>query len=233
MRVLAVIPARSGSKGINHKNLLKINNLSLLEHAVIFALGHNAIDEVVVSTDSEEYERLAVSRGAKSMGLRDAKLSSDTAKSSDVVLDILVRLDQKFDVIVLLQPTSPVRKYSDLDAMLTKLNTQKADACVSVAIVDEPHPYKLKKINGDGFIRSFVEGASSEIPRQQLPPAYKLTGAFYVVKVKSIMDDKTFFPSRTIPHITDEGVNIDNINDYDWLNFLISNNMIEWENSND
>lgn len=233
MRVLAVIPARSGSKGINHKNLLKINDLSLLEHAVIFALGHNSIDEVVVSTDSKEYEQLAVSRGAKSLGLRDAKLSSDTAKSSDVVLDVLERLDHEFDVIVLLQPTSPVRKNSDLDAMLTKLNAQTADACVSVAAVEEPHPYKLKKINGEGFICSFIEGASSEIPRQQLPPAFKLTGAFYVVKVKSIMSDKSFFPSRTIPHITDEGVNIDNINDYDRLNYLISNNIIDWENLND
>jgi CMP-N,N'-diacetyllegionaminic acid synthase len=209
MKILAIIPARSGSKGLPHKNIAKIGDVTLLELAVQVALRCPLISDVYISTDSAEYEQIGLNAGANSLGLRPAELASDTAKTTDVVLDILEKLNKDYDYIVLLQPTSPLRTPQDIMNMVTAIEQSNAEAAVSVTLLEEPHPYKLKAIDENGYITPFIEGTTSEVPRQTLPAAYALNGALYVVEYKTFLEKRTFLPQRTLPYIMKDNINID------------------------
>ena len=97
MKVLGVVPARSGSKGFKDKNIAKVNELTLIEHAVHFGLSCGEIDDVYISTDSNKYLKIALKAGAKSLGLRPFHLALDEAKSVDVVIDLINSLEKKYD----------------------------------------------------------------------------------------------------------------------------------------
>jgi CMP-N-acetylneuraminic acid synthetase len=220
MKVLAIIPARGGSKGFPDKNIAKIDGITLLEIAIKTALDCPVIDDVYVSTDSTKYEEIARGAGAKSLELRPEKLASDTAKTPDVIIDLIGKLDDEYDYIVLLQPTSPLRKGSDIENMINSIEHSDAEAAVSVTLLDEPHPYKLKSITDDGYINPFIEDASSEVPRQLLPKAYVLNGALYVIKYNAFLKGKTFLPKKTLPYLMKECINIDTEQDFILLEAL-------------
>ena len=212
MNVIAIVPARCGSKGFKDKNIAKIEGKTLIEWAIEVAKKSKYIDDIYISTDCKKYEDIGVRAGAKSIGLRPSHLASDTAKTSDVVVDLLERLDKKYDYIVLLQPTSPIRKPKDIDFMIE--NIGNFDAMVTVSKVNEPHPYKMKVIE-NGVLKPFIKNSSSELPRQVLPEVYKLTGAIYLVRYDSFLKEKTFLPKKTKPYVCDNwNINIDSIDDY-------------------
>lgn len=214
MKVLAIVPARSGSKGFPNKNIAKVGGVTLIEWAVRVAKDCPIVSDVYVSTDSEAYENIGVAAGAKSAGLRPEHLANDTAKTIDVVLDLLERLNESYDYTVLLQPTSPIRHAHDIKAMIARISEAEADAAVSVARLEEPHPHKLKAVGENGFIKPFIEGTSSEVPRQALPPAYVLNGALYVVQTSALRRHKTFLPTKTIPYVMSRGINVDTPEDF-------------------
>ena len=214
MKVLAIVPARCGSKGFPHKNIAKIGDKTLLELAVNVAAQCNVIDDVYISTDCEMYEQMALKAGAKSLGLRPEHLATDTAKSIDAIIDILEKVNKKYDYVVLLQPSSPLRTPQDIEDMINSMLKENVDASVSVVQLDEPHPYKLKSINEDGYITSFIEGTISEVPRQLLPKVYALNGALYITKTEIILNQKTLLPKNTIPYIMNKLINIDTEEDF-------------------
>ncbi len=214
MKVLAIVPARCGSKGFPDKNIAKIAGKTLLELAVNVGLESSLVDDVYVSTDCEKYESIAIKGGAKSLGLRPAALATDSAKSIDAIIDLLTRINEDYSHVVLLQPTSPVRTPEDIENMLRLMEENNADASVSMVKLEEPHPYKLKSIDQNGFITPFIEGTTSEVPRQSLPEAYALNGALYITRVETILKEKTFLPKETVPYIMSENINIDTEEDF-------------------
>lgn len=226
MKVLAIVPARCGSKGFPHKNIAKIQEKTLLELAVSVAVDTTSIDDIYISTDCRQYEELAVNKGAKSLGLRSKHLASDTAKSVDVVIDLLERLDEEYTYLVLLQPTSPIREPQDIENMISMLEKTNMDACVSISLVDEPHPHKLKLINQNGFVEPFIEGATSEVARQLLPAVYALNGALYVIKLKALFQDKSFLPKKTIPYKMKNNINIDSEEDFIFFEAMVNKNKV-------
>jgi len=227
MRILAIVPARCGSKGFPNKNIAKIKDKTLLELAINVGNDCDIVDDVYISTDCIEYENIAKKAGAKSLGLRSENLANDTAKSIDVVVDLITKLDNKYDYLVLLQPTSPLRTPSDIQNMINLLENNKADACVSVVKIDEPHPYKLKSIDDKGYVKPFLDDTTSEIPRQLLPEVYALNGSIYITKVKTILEDKTFLPKKTVPHIMYTNINIDSEEDFIFLEAMLNKNKIK------
>tara|TARA_Y100000748_G_scaffold303958_1_gene311032 strand:- start:5892 stop:6587 length:696 start_codon:yes stop_codon:yes gene_type:complete len=229
MNIIAVVPARSGSKGLPNKNIAIVNDMTLIEIAINVGLNCNLITDVYISTDSNEYTDIAERAGAKSKGLRKSYLSDDNAKSVDVVIDLLESLDESYEYLVLLQPTSPIREPGDIEKMLNKIIINHADACVSVSQLIEPHPYKLKLISEEGFLEPFmVEG--SEVPRQSLPPVYALNGAIYVIKVETLLRDKTFFPPKTLPYLMNDNINIDSEEDLIFLKAMTKSDKIKiWD----
>ncbi|KAA9327397.1 acylneuraminate cytidylyltransferase family protein [Adhaeribacter soli] len=228
--VLAVVPARGGSKGVKDKNIYLINGKALLCYAVETGLKCPHVTETYISTDSGLYEEIAKSCGAESVGLRSPELASDSAKTADALIDLVTRLQslgKNFDYVVLLQPTSPVRRPEDISNMLNILRSRPdASGIVSVSRLIEPHPYKLKKITPEGFLNSFIDGTSSEIPRQQMPPAFKLNGAIYIVRTEFMLQNRKLLDNRTLPYEMEEGVNIDSAADLEYLHYLVSTGKI-------
>lgn len=220
MSVVAIIPARSGSKGFPHKNIARIGGKTLLELAVQVARDSRCVDDIYVSTDSPEYAEIAVAAGASFAGLRPDWLAGDDVKTIDVIIDLLGRIGKHYEHLVLLQPTSPVRAPAHVDAAFAVLGECSADAVVSVELLDEPHPEKVKRIDRKGILKPYISGTSSEIPRQQLPAAYRLNGAIYSIRTSTLLDQKTFLPAKTAAYRMPKGINIDSEEDFILLRTL-------------
>ncbi len=226
MNAIALVPARSGSKGFPNKNIATIRNKTLIELAIAIGRGCQQIDEVYISTDSKSYEEIAIRAGAHSLGLRPAELATDTANNIEVAIHLLSQLEKKYEFVVLLQPTSPMRTPDDITNMLSRLKISDAEAIVSVEKLDEPHPHKLKKIVSNGFVEPFLKNTTSEIARQLLPEVYKLNGAIYITRYEAIMSKRKFVTEKTIPYIMQRSINIDSQFDYDSIVGLLSTNKI-------
>ncbi|MGP2657646.1 acylneuraminate cytidylyltransferase family protein [Malaciobacter sp. WC5094] len=230
MKNLTIVPARCGSKGFPNKNIAKIGDKTLLELAIKVGLDCKVVDDVYVSTDCKEYENIALNTGAKSLGLRPEEFATDIAKSIDVVIDLINRLEDNYDFLVLLQPTSPIREPKDIENMINILKEKNADACVSVTQFEEPHPFKLKSIGSDEYVKSFIDGTTSEVPRQSLPKAYALNGAIYITKIETILNEKTFLPKKTVPYVMDTNINIDSEEDFIFLEAMVQKKKVKvWE----
>ena len=220
--IVAIIPARSGSKGFVNKNIASIKGISLMERAIKKALDSKIIDDVYISTDSNEYEDIAIKSGALSLGLRPSSLSLDSTTTQEVIINFLEN-DKVKNVthIVLLQPTSPIRTVDLVDrAISVSLDTNQS--VVSVAKVEDPHPFKLKKIINNKLV-PFIENTNSEINRQSLPLAYELTGSIYVTTKKNILERNSFFSESTIPIIQENFINIDSEKDFIFFKYLVEN----------
>ena len=222
MTLVAFVLARSGSKGIKDKNLLRLGGRTLLEISVDFANNCELIDRVFISTDSPVYERLGIDAGASSIGLRPAELASDTSKTVDVLIDLVKKIPgTKPETILLLQPTAPFRKNADIANILQRKRDLCASAVVSLYEIDDPHPHKMKQISSeDSRIHPFVDETNSETPRQLLPKVYGLTGSYYLIDTQVLLEYETLFPPNTVAYVMDRVVNIDNLNDYDYAKYI-------------
>ncbi len=186
--VLAIVPARGGSKGVPDKNIRPLGGKPLLAWSVEVAKATPAIDRVLVSTDSEKIAEVARACGAEVM-LRPAHLATDTALVIDTVRDILARVYEAgddVDIVVLLEPTSPLRHPDDVTSCLEMLG-KSAEGYDSVATFTEAelNPHRAWTIQ-DGYPRPFIAGAVPWLPRQQLPEAFQLSGAVYAFFVHSL-----------------------------------------------
>lgn len=221
-KLLVVIPARSGSKGVRDKNIQTINGKTLLEHAVRFGQKIPLDKDIYVSTDSSYYEKIALAFGAKSIGLRPKYLSDDKASTVDVIIDLLEGLSEDYSHIVLLQPTSPIRKTYDVTRIIEEIEGSDFVAGTTIGKVADPHPYKMKSLSIDGVIRNFLPGTSSEVNRQSLPICYSLTGGVYVITTGAFRKFQSFLPERTFGQLVDyEFVNVDTYIELDFLKYLI------------
>jgi CMP-N,N'-diacetyllegionaminic acid synthase len=222
--ILAVIPARGGSKGIPRKNLAKIAGYTLVEHAIHVSLKCPLVYKTILSTDDPEIAKIGKNAGASVPFLRPHRLAGDKVRTVDVIIHLLKHLDDKPQIVLILQPTAPLRTPKQISqALQILIKHNKADAIASVVPLNEPHPMKTKVIQG-GWLRPFVKKADSSTPRQLLPSAYKLNGAIYAIRVKAFLKEKTILPSKTLPFImpAETCINIDT-----FLDLLILRSMIE------
>jgi CMP-N-acetylneuraminic acid synthetase len=179
---------------------------------------------VFLSTDDDDVMRIAAEYPPiQVMERRPPHLATDTARTIDVVLHVLDAMETRGATlpayIALLQPTAPMRTARHIDEAVELMRSAHGtrDSLASVARLYEPHPHKVKKIE-DGLLVSFIEGADSETPRQELPPAYRLNGAIYIAGVEMLRRRRTFF-NKTIPYVMDErdSINIDSPEDLELL----------------
>ena len=182
-RILAIVPARSGSKGLPGKNIRMLHGKPLLAWPVAAARASRYIDKVVISTDSEEYAAIAREHGADVPCLRPPELAADTAPSSAAVahmLDTLAAQGEHFDYFVLLEPTSPLTEGSDVDAALEFLVRNRAigDALVSVSELNSSHPAFAVNRAVDGRVTPFSAVDLTRLPRRQdIDPVFALDGS--------------------------------------------------------
>ncbi|MBZ7984104.1 MULTISPECIES: acylneuraminate cytidylyltransferase family protein [unclassified Campylobacter] len=206
MKVLAIIPARSGSKGVKDKNIRLVNKIPLMAYTISAAIKSEIFDEIMVSTDSIEYASIAKKYGASVPFLRNEKTSSDTAKTLDCVLEVLDeyrKIGKIFNVLIILQPTSPLRDAEDIrGAYETFLKHKK-----SVASVCEGDNVVLLRTISEGILEKIVE-QNSTIRRQDFKKNYKINGAIYINYIKDL-DENTSFNDNEIAFIMEKSHSLD------------------------
>ena len=182
MNIIAIIPARGGSKGIPRKNVKLLNGIPLIAYSIIEAKKSRFVNHVVVSTEDEEIAGVAREWGAEIPCMRPHKLAMDDVPTLPVIQHMTICAEKSYgvvDVVVLLQPTSPLRTVEDIDAAIGKLIETKADAVVSVVEMKQ-HPYLSFKLEGDRLEPLY--GVEKRVQRQKLPSTYALNGAVYVTR---------------------------------------------------
>lgn len=184
MRNLAIIPARSGSKGLKNKNIKLLNDKPLIAYTIETAHKSKLFTEIMVSTDSKKYAEIAKKHGAKVPFLRPSDLAQDDSTIIDVVKNIIIEYGKsnlEFDNIAILQPTSPFRSEEDIIAAYNKLVEKKLNAVVSVCET-EHSPLWCNTLPKNQSLVEFIDPEISKLPRQKLPKYYRLNGAIYFMK---------------------------------------------------
>jgi CMP-N,N'-diacetyllegionaminic acid synthase len=217
---IAFIPARSGSKGIENKNLLKLNGKTLLERAISTALLSEVFDSVMVSTDCESYAEIAIAAGAEVPFLRHKELALDSTRTIEVLLDFFDRLnsfDSSCTRIFLLQPTSPFRSVNHIrdSSNLVGLGTR---SLISIVDVKGHHPYRMQTFDGK-TCSSYMPFSDQDFsPRQTLPKIYIRNGAIYTSMLSFIFQSKKLIEGAPLGYemTSLDSINIDSIEDF-WL----------------
>lgn len=187
MSVLAVIPARGGSKGIPGKNVKEVCGHPLIAYTIDAARKSKYIDDVVVSTDSEQIASISNRYGARTPFLRPADLSGDTARSIDALIhcvDWLRSHGRKYDVAVFLQPTSPLRRASEIDESLETFIAHGKLGVASVSRVGES-PLLMRRLCQSGVLHPLIP-VESTIRRQEMPEFFRVNGAIYINRVEDL-----------------------------------------------
>jgi CMP-N-acetylneuraminic acid synthetase len=220
MRILGLIPARGGSKGIPKKNIRLLLDKPLLQYTAEAALASQYLSRVILSTDDPEIAQVGKHCGLEVPFLRPNTLAQDNTPTLPVVQHALHFLEQnqeKFDAVCLLQPTCPLRQTSDIDSCLKLFGDQNADTVVTVLPVpDKYNPHWVYFQNDEGLLY-LSTGEPTPIPRrQELPTAYHREGSIYITRRDVIMEQGRLYGHRLYgyPLPSERSVNIDTMDDW-------------------
>mgnify|MGYP003948215035 FL=1 len=206
-KILSLIPARAGSKRLPQKNMAELGGRPLIAWTIEASLNSKYITKTVVSSDSKEILKIAKEYGADFLK-RPGLLANDTASSESVVAHALESIEEKFNFIVLLQPTSPLRKTEDIDNSFEKLFRENVTALVSVCETDNKI-LKAFKENEKGFLEGLSNNKYPFMRRQDLPKTYMSNGAIYIVKVSDFLKNNSFYTDKTISYVMHGDSNLD------------------------
>ncbi|MDD6234139.1 MAG: acylneuraminate cytidylyltransferase family protein [Lachnospiraceae bacterium] len=215
MNKIAIIPARSGSKGLKDKNIIDLCGRPLMAYSIEAAIKSRCFNRVIVSTDSEEYGKIAKQYGAEVM-YRDAKLSDDKATTFMVLEDMLGRLKEPFDYFMLLQPTSPLRDENHVREAADKFERHMQDFDFLVSVKEAEHSAVLvKPIDEDESLKYFDTDFSNY--RRQTYKEYSPNGAIFIAKPGAYLRQKHFFGAKSISYMMNrfDSVDIDDELDYE------------------
>jgi|TARA_B110000971_G_scaffold124666_1_gene127600 CMP-N,N'-diacetyllegionaminic acid synthase len=218
-KILGVIPARAGSKGIPNKNIIDIGDQPLIKYTIDAALGSTMITDCIVSTDSDDIASLAESLGSSAPFIRPKNLSDDKALSLPVIQHAVNFMEKKYairyDVVIMLQPTTPLRTSEDIDKSLTALMSEKLDSVISVVEVEGNHPLRMKRIVNNRLVNYVDQGHEDMRPRQELPKVYIRNGAIYATLRDVLIVGDSFVGENSYPYVMskEKSINIDTISD--------------------
>lgn len=220
MRTLAVIPARGGSSRLPGKNLKPFLGRPLIQWTIEFARTVNLFDRTFVSTDSDQIAECCQAIGHPVGYRRPAALATDTAHVVDVALDALQeceRLSETFDLVALLQPTSPIRMTARWAEALKVIDESACDAVIGVS-PSRSHPFHSFKYLADLSLEPWLGWHGLQMRSQDLPPAVSVCGALYLIRVSALREHRTLFPKATrgvLCDRPDESIDIDT--EADWV----------------
>ena len=213
--VLAVIPARSGSKGLPNKNILELAGKPLIVWSIEAASESKYIDRLIISTDSKKIADVAKQYNCEVPFMRPSELSTDDANLNDVILHTLDMIGDPYDIVIILQPTSPLRDSEDIDHALEFMRENNVPTVVSVCSSNKPLHWHLT-LETDGKLKPLYSSKFFFTNRQELPPTYIPNGALFIAKTDYFRNTKTFYTDLTLAFIMppERSVDIDNRIDF-------------------
>lgn len=224
-KILALIPARGGSKGIKDKNIIPLAGKPLIAYSIEAAKKSKYIDNIVVTTDSEKIAEVAKQYGARVPFLRPTELAADTSKTIDAVLHAvktLTSMGENYNTLVLLQPTQPLRTADDIDRAIELYYKNGENGLVSISPVDDS-PLLIRSIGDDGKLINLLS-QNSTCRRQDMLDYYKVNGCIYINKIEEI-DKNTSFNDNNVPFIMpkEHSVDIDELSDLWMAEYYLKN----------
>ncbi len=225
-KILAIIPARGGSKGLPGKNIKELCGKPLIAWSIEHAQKSKYVDELFISTDSQEIADVAEHFGAPCPELRPAELARDTAPSSEFIVYTLEKMKKEgksFDYFILLEPTSPLRDVEDVDKSIEMLvDNPVAESVMGVVRAEDSNPAFMVKIGEGGLMIPFM-GKAETLRRQDIPDAYYFEGTVYLSKCDAYMEKKAFYHDKTLPYIVPKwkSFEIDDIIDFTIIEALM------------
>jgi len=221
MKLLALIPARGGSKGIPGKNIKQLAGKPLLGWTIDSAKQASCVDQIVVSTDDEEIASVARELGAEVPFMRPSDLATDHAPAIDLVMHALEQLPD-VDWVLLLQPTSPLRTAEDIESIVRLCIERGASSAVSVTEADK-HPYWMYECDERGRLQRVISDQPVITRRQDLPLAYALNGALYLACREWFFEHRLFIGPNTLGYVMpkERSVDLDTPQDWNWVEYLI------------
>lgn len=197
-RVVAIVPARGGSKRLPFKNILELKGMPLINWTIRAALNSKHVDEVVVSTDCPQIAKISKDCGANVPFMRPEHLASDTASTNDVILHMISELNcTNDDIIMILQPTSPLRTSSHISEALELLENEVASGVVSVCKC-EHSPLWAGQLSEDGSFEGFMSEKLLGMRSQDLPVHFRLNGAIYAYSVDELVRRKGIYYDSSV-----------------------------------
>lgn len=228
--ILAIIPARSGSKGLVNKNIKILKGKHLIGYTIEAANNSNIFDNIIVSTDSKEYADISMSYGAEVPFLREKDLAGDEVSTNYVIVDLLKKLKKlgkEYDSFMVLQPTSPLRDENDIINAFELFVQKNANSVVSMCEC-EYSPLLSRRLDVNGCLDGFLSGIN-KLRRQDLKSYYRLNGAIYLSKVEYFLKYKDFYKKDCYAYIMnkEKSVDIDDDLDFKFAEFLLSINQMK------
>lgn len=224
--MLAIIPARGGSKGLPRKNIKLLGGMPLICHTIKTALKSNLIDRVVVSTDDSEIASIAKDYGADVPFIRPANLAHDTSIAIDTylhVVDWIAKENSKpIETFVALLPTVPLRVAKDIDEAIKIFNDKNANSVISVVEPSIPL-YWHRRISKEGLLENFLPDSNAIKNRQEFEKSYVPNGAVYVFRTDVLRLTREYYTKKTYPYIMprERSVDIDDLLDFEWAEYLL------------
>ncbi len=225
-KYLAIVTARSGSKRLPGKNVRPLCGKPLFVWSVLAGVNCPRITRTIVSTDSQDYQRIAIAAGADCPWLRDLALAADETSSAAVVKEVLDRLGDEanqYRALVLLQPTSPLRTAQDISTALDLYEARDVPAVVSVSAAECP-PAWIGQLPSDLVMDSFVSTQFHGVRSQDLGDWYRLNGAIYVIGIEDFRREHGFSPQGTLAYVMprERSIDVDTAFDFELAEFLMS-----------
>lgn len=232
--VLAIIPARGGSKGIPRKNIKDLCGKPLIAWTIVEALKSKYIDRLIVSTEDEEIANISKKYGAEVPFLRPTELAKDDTPGVEPLLHCInwSKDNQNYypNYVFTLQCTSPFRKTKHIDEALEQLVELNGDSIIGVC-KSEASPYWMKRIE-NGKLKDFIENSKTYTRRQDLPTIYRLNGAIYIGKTEILIKNKNWYTDNALPYImsSEDSIDIDTILDFKFAELIMRERLSNEQN---
>ncbi len=234
MRVLFLITARGGSKGVPNKNIRMVGNIPLIAYKIIAARKSSVDKRIIVSTDSDKIADIAIQYGAEVPFMRPDYLASDTASSMDVVMHAVNWVEENdenvYDYICLLEPSSPFASFADLDAAINLIEMKKADTLLGMEEVGVTRNF-IHQLDSKGGLSYFYDEIKTlaSVRRQEQIPEYTMNGCMYIARWDYFKEHKLFHSGNSVPYImpSEKSIEIDTMMDYEFACFLVEKGKID------
>lgn len=225
--MLAIIPARGGSKGLPGKNIKELAGQPLISYAIETAKKSKYITRIIISTDDYEIAKIARQYDGEVPFMRPKELATDTAKAIDTYLYTIDELNKNsselIEEFIVLQPTSPLRSTGDIDGAIEMFKKNRADSVISVVEAEHP-PNWYKKITTEGKLKNYFE-INNNLNRQEYEKTYIPNGAIFIFRYSILKEKKSYYTDNTYPYIMtrENSIDIDDLLDFKLAETLISN----------